>query len=423
VFGLAPALEGSRLNLNAVLTEGAGRGSPTRRGRLLRDLLVGGEIAMAMVLLISNALLVKSLTRIWNTDVGFQADHLLTVDVALPPKAYQDLPKAQRTLDDIGERIRALPGVQLSSAAEHVPFGNSSSQVDFWIDGQPAPLPGDVPSARIAGVTPGYFLAMGIPFRGGRDFTAADDEHAPRVVLVNETFAKREWPNQDPLGRRIRIGQKDAVTAEVIGIVKMVRMFGFESEPERQMYVPMKQRPQRRAYFAIRSQRDPIELGNALRSAVWSLDPNIPVPEMSAMPTAIAEAYTPHRMTTQWMTVFSALALVLSAVGLYAMMARTVAQRSREIGIRMALGAQTADILGVVLRRGAMVTAIGAAIGLAGATAITQSLSLILYEVSARDPVMYMSVAAVLMLVALMACYLPARRAAKLDPAMALRHD
>jgi putative ABC transport system permease protein len=443
IFGLAPAMEGSRLDLNGVLKEGAGRGSPSRRGRLLRDGLVAAEIALATVLLVSNILMVRSLTKIWSLDTGFRPNGVLSVSVNLPPKAYQDLPRAERTLETILARVRTLPGVDAASAADSLPFGNHSDGRAFWIVGQTDPPPGDVPSARFTGATPGHFDTLGISLLAGRDFTAADDAHSPRVVVINDVFAQRHWPNQSPLGRYIRIGggrglgKNDAEPAEIVGVVKSVKMY-LDDLPERQMYVPMSQHPVRATQIAVRTGNS----GNApggvpgdaaggaagrlqasLREAVWSVDRNTPVPEMKSMNQAIEETYTPHRLTTQMISGFAVLTLVLAATGLYAMMAWSVTQRSREIGIRMALGARGRDIVATVLRRGVVLTTLGAVAGLCGAAAAARSLTIILYNVSPYDPATYATVAGVLVLVALMACYLPARRASKLEPASALRHD
>jgi len=441
LFGLAPALEGSKMDLNGVLKEGAGRGSPSRLGRLIRDGLVGAEIALATILLVSNALMLESLKGLWAVNPGFQAEGLLSVNVGLPPKAYQDLDRAARTLETIGERVRSVAGVERASIAEHVPFGGSGSRSQFWVEGQADPLPGEVPSSRISGLSPGYFANTQIPMLAGRDFIDADDQHAPRVVVINEVFADRHWPHQNPLGRHIHIGTRDAVPAEVIGVVKSVKMFNLDTRPELQMYVPLRQRPVREAYVVVRAARGTVDagaiqsrsaslstaaairLGSAVRDAVWAVDRNIPVPEMKSLPEAIAVTYTPHRMTTEMMTWFSLLALVLAATGLYATMAWSVTQRSREIGIRMALGAASLDILSTVLRRGVMLTGIGVILGLCGAAFTTRGLTIILYNISPRDPATFAAVSGMLAAVSLAACYFPARRASRMDPAAALRHD
>jgi predicted permease len=427
IFGLAPALESSKTDLQGVLKEGAGRGSPSRRGRLLRDGLVGGEIALATVLLVCSALLLQSLKSIFAVNPGFQPQGLLSVNVGLPPKAYQDLDRATRTLETIGERVRSLAGVQHASIVEHVPYGNSASSLSFWIEGQADPLPGEVPHSRISGLSPGYFATMQIPVLAGRDFSDADDQHAPRVAVINDVFAERYWPHQNPLGRHIHLGTRDAAPAEVVGVVKAVKMFGLSDPPELQMYVPLRQRPVRQAYVVVRAAGldagAAIRLGSSVREALWSVDRNIPVPEMKGLPQAIEITYTSNRMATELLSWFTLLALVLAATGLYAMMAWSVTQRSREIGIRMALGAASMDILSTVLRRGVLVTAVGAALGLGGATLITQSLAIILPNVNPRDPATFAAVSGMLAVVALTACYLPARRASQMDPASALRHD
>jgi predicted permease len=429
LFGLAPALEGSKTDLNAVLKEGVGRGSPSRGGRFIRDGLVGAEIALATILLVSNALLLESLKGLWAVNPGFEAAGLLTVNVGLPPKAYQDLDRATRTLETIGERVRGVAGVERASIVEHVPYGLTGAHQQYWIEGQPDPLPGEVPNARISSLSPGYFATMRIPMLDGRDFTDADDQHAPHVVVVNEVFAERHWPHQNPLGRHIHIGARDGAAAEVVGIVKSVKTYSLDERPETQMYVPLRQRPARAAFLAVRAAGGvtdagaAVRLGAAVREAVWSVDRNIPVPEMRSLPEAIAVTYSPHLMTTQMLSCFTVLALVLAATGLYAMMAWSVTQRSREIGIRMALGAASFDILATVLRRGVILTAIGTVLGLGGAAMTTSSLRILLSNINPRDPATFAGVSAMLAAVALAACYFPARRAAQMDPASALRHD
>src|SRR5258706_6923994 len=200
------------------------------------------EIALATILLVSTTLMVRSLEQIWSIDPGFQPNGVLSVDVNLPPKAYRDLPRAERTLEAMTERIRELPGVQSASTAEFIPFGGNSTNRSFWITDQPEPLPGDVPWARTSGVTAGYFATLRIPLLAGRDFSTADDERSPRVVIINEIFAQRHWPNQSPLGLHIRIGKRDTGPVEIVGVVKPVQMF-LENVPERQMYLPLRQRP------------------------------------------------------------------------------------------------------------------------------------------------------------------------------------
>lgn len=419
VFGLAPALEGSRLDLTAVIKEGASRGSHSRWGRRIRDGLVVMEIAMATVLLICTVLMGRSLAAIFTEDLGFHPAGVLTANVSLPAKNYPQLARAEHTMEAIHEKIRSLPGVQAVGVVEHVPFGDTGATRMFWIDGRPEPLPAEVPSARYTSISPGYLATMGIPLLAGRDIASADDENSSRVVVINDVFAQRHWPNESPLGRYIRLGARDAEPARIVGVVKSIRMWNWESKPENQMYVPMRQAPARRAYFVVRGNVE----GSALQAQVWAVDGAIAAPEIASLQHRVNASFAPHRMTTEMVSLFSLLTLVLAATGLYAMMAWSVTQRAREIGIRMALGAAAWDIVAGVLRRGVVLTAIGAALGLAGAAMTMQSLAIILYKVTSRDPATYLSVAALLAAVSLAACYLPARRASLMDPASALRHD
>lgn len=423
LFGLAPALEGSRSDLNHALKEGSGRGSTGRRGRVLRNLLVGGEIALATALLVAGALLVQSMKKIWSAEPGFQSAGLLSVELSLSRKAYAEPAKAMRTIETMIERIGGLPGVTAATAAQYVPFTNSYGGSAFWMEGRPEPPPNEVPGTRLNAVLPGYFAAMQIGLIEGRPLSDRDDATAPRVAVVNDVFARRQWPGESAIGKRIRLGKRDSPPVEIVGVVRSVKTSELSEAASRQLYVPFRQAPGRRAHLIVRVAGDPSALTAAIRSEVRAVDSNVAVPVIRPLAARVEETFTPFRVTTQMVSAFSLLALVLAATGLYAVMSWSVTQRTRELGIRMALGAASGDVARMVLRRAALLAAVGLTIGLTAAMFLSGLLSLVLYQVSPRDPLVFAGVAVTLALVAFAASYLPARRAARLDPVTALRHE
>jgi putative ABC transport system permease protein len=424
LFGLAPAIEGSRADLNNALKEGSGRGSTGRRGRWIRNTLVGGEIALATALLVAGALLVQSMKHIWRSDPGFNTAGLVSVELSLSRKGYTELPKATRAIESMVERIGALAGVTSTSAAQYVPFTGSYGGTNFWIEGRPDPPPGEIPVTRYNPVLPGYFKTMQIGLIAGRELSDHDDANAPRVAIVNDVFVKRHWPGESAIGKRIRLDKRDSDPVEIVGVVKAVKtFFGANDTPSRQIYVPLRQAASRRANVIVRVAGDPSGLTAAIRSEIHAVDSNVPVPAIRPLATVIEESVTPFVVTTQMVGAFSVLALVLAATGLYAVMSWSVTQRTRELGIRMALGAASGDVARMVLRRAAVLVAVGLVLGLGAALAITGLLTVVLYEVSPRDPLVFGGVALTLALVAFAASYLPARRAARLDPVTALRHE
>jgi putative ABC transport system permease protein len=422
LFGVAPALEGSRADVNQSLKEGSGRGSTGRGGRWMGNILVAGELALALALLVAGGLLITSLKKLWLVEPGFDPQGVLPSGIVLSPKRYPDPAKATRAEEAIVDRLRAVPGVTAAALSQHTPFGNSMTVVQFWIEGRPDPVPGEVPGTNVTSMTPGYLAAMRIPLLAGRDITERDDASSPKVVLVNELFARRQFPGESPIGKHIRLDSKSAEPAEIIGLVKNTKLNGLDDRPQRQAYVPLRQRPARAVHLVIRA-ADPLKLAPAMRASIHEVDSGIAVAPAKLLSEEISDTYTPHLITTQMVSAFSLLALAIAATGLYAVMAWSVSQRTRELGIRVALGAARSDVYRMVLGRAGKLVAVGIVAGLVFGAAMSRLLTMVLYDVSPYDPAIFSAVTIVLVLVALAASYLPARRASRLDPLVALRHE
>jgi putative ABC transport system permease protein len=424
VFGIVPALQATRTNLNETLKEGGQRGSTGGRN-LMRSILVVAEVALSLVLLAGAGLMVRSFYEMLRADLGVKPDGVLVMQMSLPRAAYPE--NAQRTnfYERLIERVGALPGVASASVINFVPMsreGNMSS--NFRIEGEPAPPPDRRPYANYNVVTPDYFEAAGTRLTGGRGFTGADDERASKVCIVNETLARRFFPKGDAVGRRLVISE-DEGPWEIVGIAADVKNEDMDTEAELAFYRPLKQDPWYTMALVVRAGEGATATGlaPAVRGEVKSLDAGLPVYNVRTMSDVVDEAVSPKRLTMFLLAFFALGALLLAAVGLYAVMSYAVAQRRHEIGIRLALGAQGGDILRLVLSQGLVLTLIGLGLGLIGALLVTRVMASILYGVTATDPLVFGGVALVLALAALLACYLPARRATKVDPMVALRYE
>ena len=424
VFGIVPALQATRTNLNETLKEGGQRGSTGGRN-LMRSILVVAEVALSLVLLAGAGLMVRSFYEMLRADLGVKPDGVLVMQMSLPRAAYPE--NAQRTnfYERLIERVGALPGVASASVINFVPMsreGNMSS--NFRIEGEPAPPPDRRPYANYNVVTPDYFEAAGTRLTGGRGFTGADDERASKVCIVNETLARRFFPKGDAVGRRVVVSE-DEGPWEIVGIAADVKNEDMDTEAELAFYRPLKQDPWYTMALVVRAGEGATATGlaPAVRGEVKSLDAGLPVYNVRTMSDVVDEAVSPKRLTMFLLAFFALGALLLAAVGLYAVMSYAVAQRRHEIGIRLALGAQGGDILRLVLSQGLVLTLIGLGLGLIGALLVTRVMASILYGVTATDPLVFGGVALVLALAALLACYLPARRATKVDPMVALRYE
>jgi putative ABC transport system permease protein len=427
LFGLAPALQASKPDLNEALKEGS-RGSSENLGRgSLRRLLVIFEMAAALVLLIGAGLMVKSFLRLSEVNAGFDPRNVLTVTLSLPRAKYKE-PRAQAAFfREAFERIEGLPGVESVGAINDLPLGGDRDSAAFAIEGRPAPPPGERPSTEWRLVNPDYFKAMSIPLLRGRAFTEDDAIDSPPVVVINDSFARRFFPNEDPVGRRIildlTISNATPVAREVVGVAGDVRDLGLDAEPKPEVYAPYLQETVPYMALMVKAKADPAALGAAVRGEVSAIDKDQPISGIQGMEQVIKDSVGGRRFNMTLFAIFAAVALLLAAVGIYGVMAYSVTRRTHEIGIRMALGASSRDVLRLVLGQGMALALIGMVVGLAVSAALTRVMSSLLYEVSATDPLTFAAIPLLLAGVALLACYIPARRAMKVDPMVALRYE
>jgi putative ABC transport system permease protein len=423
-FGLVPALQASRPDLNETLKD-AGRGSTGRR-HVLRNALVVAEVALTMVPLMSAGLMIRSFYRLQQVDPGFNGDNLLTFNIALPQKKYPEDAQQISFGQQVAERLRALPGVETVGLSSGLPLGNNGWQTSFVVDGQPPPEPGRTPLTEAAVASPDYFAAMGITILKGRNFAEADTKDAPRVALIDEEFARRFWPDEDPIGKHIRPGGNDPRNplVEIVGIVRRVKMEGLNQESDRvQSYYPIRQLSASNLTVVIKTSQEPMNIAAAVREQVLAVDPDQPIYNLNSMQQLRAESIAPERLNLMLFTCFAVVALTLASVGIYGVMSYAVTQRTHEIGIRMALGAQPRNVLGMVVRQGMALTVTGLALGVGGALLTTQLMAGLLFGTSATDPLTFVAIPLLLAGVALGACFVPARRATKVDPMIALRYE
>jgi putative ABC transport system permease protein len=417
LFGLLPALRLSHPNLNLSLKEG-GRGS-SFHGRGLRSALMVSEVALAIVLLIGAGLLIRSFVKLLDVDPGYRAENLLTARLALPPR-YRDNPQRVQFYEQVLQRLAALPGVTSVGATSHLPLTGYNMGSTLRVEGR-SPRPGEQePGAPVARVNPDYFRTMGISLRAGRLFNDSDTEGAPGVTLLSETLARRLFPDEDPLGKRVSIG---SLSTTVVGVVSDIRYAGLDGEIEQAVYLSYRQLPRPGMALLLRSAVEPASLAPALRDAVLEIDPALPVYDVMTMNERLSNSVAARRFNLLLLGGFAALALLLAGVGVYGVISYVVTGRTHEIGIRMALGAQSHDILGRFIKEGMALVLLGVALGSLGAFALTRLMTSLLFQVSANDPLTFVGVALLLSLIALMACYIPARRATKVDPLIALRHE
>jgi putative ABC transport system permease protein len=421
LFGLAPASQAARQDAQLALKEGA-RSSPGKRQRRLRESFVVAEIVFALALLVGAGLLIRSFMRVLDTKPGFESRNLLTMMIpASGAKKYDDPAQVRAFYSEAIKRIEALPGVEAAGVVSNLPFGGNMDMYGFHVEEKPLANPAEAPSAERYSVSPDYLRAMGIPLLRGRGFTEQDNANASLVTLINRTARERIWPNEDPLGKRIRLGGIENPPRAIVGVVGDVNHYDLETAPDLQAYVPHPQWTDSYMLLVVRTTTDPGALTGAVRQTIHALDPDAPLHNVATMRQLVSASVAQRRFTLLLIAVFAAVALLMAAVGLYGVMAYSVTQRTREIGIRIALGAQGADVLRLVVRRGLRLVALGLALGMMAALALTRLMKNLLFEVSATDPLTFAGVGALLALVALLACWIPARRATRVDPMVALR--
>jgi len=419
LFGLTPAWQASKPNLNETLKEGTkGASSAGSRQRLSSGLVVA-EVALSLVLLIGAGLMIRSFVAMLRDDVGFNPQSVLSFQLSLSGKKYSEA-QQRGFYDQLLKRLEALPGVVAAGATCILPMSNDNEGRIFEIVGRPPFEKGKGPGADYRVVTPRYFDAIGMSLRRGRGFTAGDNEQAPGVVIINETFARLFFPNQEAIGERIITGGADK-PIEIVGVVGDIKDLDLDRVPRPALYVPYAQNPRTYMGVALRAAAEPTALTGAARDEVMRLDPALPVSNLKTVERMIHETTSPNRIMAAMMGVFAGIALLLAGVGLYAVLAMAVSQRTHEIGVRLALGARSRDILRLITRQGLKLTLAGLALGMAGAFALTRVMEPLLYGVSPTDPLTFILISLSLASVALLACWIPARRATKVDPMIALR--
>src|SRR5262245_35725719 len=435
LFGLAPAAQVSRLDLNRALRE-EGRGlAPGAGGARVQRALVVSEVALAVVLVIAAGLLLRSFDRLLRIDPGFNVKNLLTVNINLPASRYQDNPRVTAFYDQLLERVRALPGVVSAAATSGAPLTGAYGDTIFQIEGRPdnnGVVDQSISPDRNAyghfyfwNVTPDYFKTMGIALRQGRALRPSDDANAPPVVVINKTMARSFWPNESPLGKRIRLFGATLIEpmAEIVGVVNDVSLHQLNEETQPEAYYSQAQGPSRTMSLVVRTVAEPLALAAAVRREAQALDNAAPVFDVGDAEQTLGKTVAQPRFNLILLGLFAAVALSLAAVGIYGVLANAVRQRSHEMGVRLALGARPGSVFRLVIRHGVGLAGVGIGIGLGGAFALTRYLESLLYEVKPTDPLTFGGVALLLLGVAVLACWIPARRATKVDPLVALRCD
>jgi putative ABC transport system permease protein len=419
VFGLVPARQGGLGDLR----QGMPAAGLTARRRRLDGLLVAGDIALALVLVIGTGLLATSLYHLLAVEVGFDPRHLLTAEISASGPRFDSDQKIVDLYQGILERVRALPGVTAAAVASQVPLGGNFDGYGVRIEDHPTDDPAEIPSAQRFAVSPGYLATLRIPLLRGRDFTARDGPLAPPVVLVNQAFSRRFWPAQEPIGKRVHLGDPQGPWRTVVGVVGDVRHVSLAAAPPLALYLPEPQFVDSQMVLVVRAAGDPAALAGAVRRAVWSVDRERPVARVAKLSELVQLTLARQLVTLRLLGLFAGIALLLAMVGIYGVLSSAVADRTREIGIRIALGATPRRVAGLVFGIGARPVAAGVGAGLALAWAATRVLASLLFGVTAHDPAIFLSLALLLAAVAALASYLPARRAVRVDPVVAIKEQ
>lgn len=425
-FGLAPALGSTGGDVQAELKEG-GKATSTGGRNRWRGLLATSEVALALVLLVGAGLMMKSLYRLLAVDSGFRAERVLKMEISLRTERYEKDPALigfwQQTLDG----VRALPGVESAAVGIGVPLTGDHWRTDITVEGTPLPKPGSFPHPDVHVVSPEYASTLGIRLVRGRGFAEQDKEGAPRVALVNENIAEHLYPGKDPVGRRLAFGRPRADRAPawitIVGVLADTRLYGLANPSRMEVYLPFRQKPVDGMTLLVKSPVEPVALVSAIRGVVASIDKDQPVFGVATMGEVVDASVTTSRVTLLLLGLFSGLALILAAIGIYGVVSYSVAQRSKEIGIRLALGAERRDVLRLVFTQGGRIAAAGIVVGTAASLWLTRLMTKLLFSVSAVDPATFAAVAAGLAVITMVACYVPARRAMRVDPLIALRHE
>jgi putative ABC transport system permease protein len=429
VFGLVPALRASRPDVQSLLKEGAGRASAGRGGRRMLAALVVLEVAVAVVLLVGAGLMLKSFERLQRSDPGFRRDGVLTLRMVLPRARYQEGRLKVAFVDTLLERVRALPEVISAGTTSDLPVNINNDLIGFEVEGRAAGRNGEFLIANHRLVTPDYLPTLGVGLVAGRNFTAGDRGDTARVAVVSEKFVHRYWPGENPLGKRLLLGaQTGTLPVAVVGVVRDVKDDKFQPEVDTTLYLPFLQFFQSgpraaKVDLVVRTRVEPLALASTLTRTIHGVDPELPVFQVETLGALVDDSLSQRRFNALLLGLFAGIGLILAAVGLYGVMSYSVHQRVREIGVRVALGAHPGDVQGMIVRQGLLLVLAGLAAGLAGALALSRLLASLLYEVSPADPVTFAGISLVLALVGLLATWLPARRATRVDPLVALRYE
>jgi predicted permease len=418
-IGLLPAMQASGVNVIETLKE-ASRGS-TGTGQRLRSGLLVAEVSLSLVLLIAASLLLTSFARLQRVEPGFEPEGIFTAQLVLPPQRY-DRPKLVAFYESLYQRLSTMPGITSAAMGDRVPLTGGNTPAPIAVSGRPLPPMSERPHANRHLVSPKYFQTLGIPIRAGRDFDERDSARVPHVVVVNETFARLHLPGEDPIGKTLITGMGQ-LPSQIVGVVADVRSTNLNTPPGPDYYRPALQRPETFTNILVKSRSTPIAMAAQVREALRSVDPDLPLLDPETLEARIAQTVADRRLALVLLGAFAALALLLASLGVYSVMAHLVAFRTNEIGIRMALGASPGAVLRMVLGHGRKLTLLGIALGIAGGLAVSRLMQQVLFEVNPADPLIYLAVSVALLLVAELASFLPARRATRIDPVVALRAE
>lgn len=421
LFSLVPAIRATKVNLNDAL-KGSSTTTSGHRNNRTRNLLAVSELALTLMLLIGAGLLVKSFAHLLKEDPGFRPEKVLTMEIDLPVTRYPDYNRVVSFYKQVLDQVSTLPGVESVAATSAVPLSGGEQSVGYSYEGEQATDSGESSLAIYSFIMPDYFQVMGIPLRG-RAFTYQDEKDKPGAVIINEALASRCWPGENPLGKHLTIGPEGKASREVVGVVKNVKHSALEERVKPELFLPFTQVYNHYMVVVLRTESDPLRLAAALTKRVHDVDKDQPVANIKTMGELISVSVARSRFSMFLMTVFAAVAFVLALVGIYGVISYAVTQRTHEIGIRIALGAQPKQVLSLILMQGVRLSIIGVGIGVASAFVLTRLISSLLYNVSATDPAIFALISVALIAAATLASYIPARRAVKIDPLLALRYE
>jgi putative ABC transport system permease protein len=424
LFGLAPALQSTHVNINRWLKEGTGRSSAGPRRRHLSNLLIVVEVSLSLLLLIGSMLLIKSFVRLQDVDPGFNRQEVLAANISLPDSKYASPEQKRAFFQQLMQQLKGASGVRNIGGVNNLPLSGSDKIRAFLVQGNENVAPNQIPSASYCMVLGDYFTALDIPLIKGRYFTEQDNENSPQVAIINQTLARRFFGGEEPLGKRLILKRTEpAIMPEVVGVVHDVKAYGLDTDANAALFVPYMQDPFPTMSIVVRGDADPTALAGATRQAVQAVDPYQPIDSLTTVSEMVSKSISGQRLNVILLTVFAVLALILAAIGIYSVLSHAVLERAPEIGIRMALGASPNGVVRMIAGHSMLVTVIGLVLGLVAAFFLTRFASSMLFSVQAVDPIIFIAAPIVLLLVALVASYFPARKASQVNPIIALRNE